>query len=51
MGNPNEIPPNYGISLGEVYLIWIGVVLLLYPLCYLFAWVKRRYRAPWLSYL
>jgi hypothetical protein len=38
-------------SLPIVYLIWIGVVLLLYPVCRWFAEVKRRRRDAWLSYL
>jgi uncharacterized membrane protein len=48
--NPDQAPANYGISLFWVYVIWIGVVLGLYPLCYWFAGIKQRYRARWLSY-
>jgi hypothetical protein len=33
-----------------VYLIWIAVVVILYPPCWWFAEVKRRYRVGWLSY-
>ena len=44
-------PAGYGYPLAVVYLIWIGVVLALYPLCRWFAGVKRRRRAAWLSYL
>ena len=44
-------PAGYGYSLAVVYLVWIGVVLALYPLCRWFAGVKRRRRAVWLSYL
>jgi uncharacterized membrane protein len=43
--------PDYGFPLPVVYLIWIGVVLLLYPFCWWFARVKQRYRNPLLSYL
>jgi hypothetical protein len=43
-----DIP--YGVSLPMVYLVWIGVVVLLYPPCRWFAEVKRRSRAAWLSY-
>ena len=32
-------------------MIWIGVVVLLYPLCRWFAGVKRRRADWWLSYL
>jgi uncharacterized membrane protein len=48
---PGGIPPDYGVSLPMVYVIWIGVVLILYPPCRWFAEVKRRRRDPWLSYL
>ncbi len=44
-------PPGASFSLAIVYLIWIGVVLLLYPVCRWFAEVKRRRRDAWLSYL
>jgi uncharacterized membrane protein len=44
-------PPDYGVSLPVVYLVWVGVVLLLFPLCLWFAGVKQRYRWGWLSYL
>jgi uncharacterized membrane protein len=58
-GDPNAwtadafaVPDQYRFTLTEVYLIWIGVVLFLYPLCYWFAGVKRRHRdVVWLSYL
>ena len=44
-------PADYGYSLPVVYLIWVGVVLALYPVCRWFAGVKRRRRDAWLSYL
>jgi uncharacterized membrane protein len=44
------VPESYGVSLPGVYLIWIGVVLVLYPPCRWFAEVKRRRRDGWLSY-
>jgi uncharacterized membrane protein len=43
--------PGWPASLPVVYLIWIGVVLALYPCCRWYAAVKRRSRNPWLSYL
>ncbi len=46
-----ELPQGYGHSLFIVYLIWIGVILVLSPLCKWFAGVKRRRRDTWLSYL
>jgi hypothetical protein len=45
------VPEGYGYSLPVVYLIWLGVVLSLYPVCRWFAGVKQRHRAGWLSYL
>lgn len=44
-------PEDYGYGLPVVYLIWIGVVVALYPLCRWFANLKRRRRDAWLSYL
>ena len=45
------VPETYGLSLPMVYLVWAGVVLVLYPPCRWFAGVKRRRRGAWLSYL
>ena len=43
---------NFGLNLGSVYVIWIAVIVLLYPLC---RWYERyREKNPsqwWLSYL
>jgi uncharacterized membrane protein len=49
-GQPQLEPPGYGYDLPVVYLVWLGVVLALYPLCRWFAGVKRRRRDAWLSY-
>ena len=43
---PEDIPPDYGVSLPTVYLVWIGVVLILYPPCRWFAGVDTR-RSDW----
>jgi len=53
LSNPpfENLPPDYGFSLGIVYAIWIGVILLLYVPCKAFARVKRESRNPLLSYL
>ncbi len=40
-----------GYSLKVVYLIWISVVLALYPLCVWFSRVKQRRRDWWVGYL
>jgi uncharacterized membrane protein len=47
----NAAPADWGIPLWQAYLVWAGVVLFLFPLCYWFAGVKRRSQAAWLSYL
>jgi uncharacterized membrane protein len=47
----SELPAYYGYGLGVVYLVWIVVLLTLYPLCKWFAGVKQRRRDVWLSYL
>ena len=46
-----ELPLDYGYDLPVVYAVWIGVVLLLYPLCRWYAEIKQRSRSAWLSYL
>lgn len=43
--------PGWPASLPVVYLVWITVVVALYPLCAWYAGVKRRSSSPWLSYL
>jgi uncharacterized membrane protein len=40
-----------GFSLPVVYVAWIAIVAMLYPLCRRFAGVKQRRRDWWLSYL
>jgi uncharacterized membrane protein len=44
-------PTNYGIALPVVYVVWIAVVLALYPLCKWVAAVKARRKDWWLSYV
>jgi uncharacterized membrane protein len=46
-----RLPPEYGFGLPVVYLVWLGVVAALYPLCRRYAALKARSRAWWLSYL
>jgi uncharacterized membrane protein len=48
---PVTPPPGWGFSLPVVYLIWIFVVIALYPLCVWFAGLKQRRKDAWLSYL
>jgi uncharacterized membrane protein len=48
---PFSAPPGWGFSLPVVYLIWVAVVIALYPLCRWYADVKRRRRDAWLRYI
>jgi hypothetical protein len=48
---PFTAPPGWGYSLPVVYLIWILVVVAMYPLCRWFAALKQRRSDAWLSYL
>ena len=50
-GSATAFPLDFGWSLGTVYLVWVLVVLLMYPVCRWFDAVKRRRRAWWMSYL
>ena len=48
---PVTQPPGWPAPLPAVWLVWILVVVLLYPLCRWFAGVKGRRSDWWLSYL
>lgn len=48
---PFTAPPGWAVSLPVIYLLWVVVVLVLYPLCRWYAGVKRRRSDWWLSYL
>ena len=48
---PFTPPPEWGYSLAAIYLIWLAVVLALFPVCRWFAGVKARSQHRWLSYL
>ena len=47
---PVSSPPGWGYSLPVVYMVWLIVVVALYPLCRWFAGVRQRRNDPWLSY-
>jgi uncharacterized membrane protein len=51
----NRVPwlKGYGFNLSVVYLVWIGLVVLLYPLCNWFGRYKRAHQSSyrWLSYV
>lgn len=44
-------PKGFGLTLGGVYLMWLAVVAVLYPLCRWVASVKARRTDWWLSYV
>ena len=48
---PFSAPPGWDLGLPVVYLVWIVVVLALFPLCRWYAGLRQRHRAWWLSYL
>jgi uncharacterized membrane protein len=47
---PITQPPGWGLTLPLVYLLWVIVVLIMYPLCRWYAALKQRRNNPWLSY-
>ena len=50
-GPRSDFPADYGYDLVTVYLIWIAIVVTLYPMCRWYAGVKQRNRSAVLSYL
>ena len=52
MGGPAELfPPGFGYDLWVVYVVWVAIVALLYPVCRWFGRVKATRRGWWWSYL
>ena len=49
-GSPETYPPGYGLELGAVYVVWMVVVVRMYPLCVWFRGVKERRPESWLAY-
>ena len=45
------VMPGEGYSLGVVYVVWLAVVIALYPVCKWFADYKLHHKKWWLSYL
>lgn len=50
-GFASPAPQGYGYGLPVVYLVWLAILVMLYPVCRWFAGVKKRRRDAWLSYL
>jgi uncharacterized membrane protein len=48
---PPPPPPGYVWTLGQLYVVWAGVIVILYYACNWYAKLKSRSRNPWLSYL
>jgi uncharacterized membrane protein len=48
---PFSAPPGWNLGLPMVCLVWMVVVLALFPMCYWYAGFKRRRNDWWLSYL
>jgi uncharacterized membrane protein len=52
MGGPRQMfPTDYGYDLWVVYLVWLAVIVMLYPACRWFAQLKQYRRDWWWSYL
>jgi uncharacterized membrane protein len=52
MGSPGELfPPEYGFPLWTVYVVWVGLLALLYPACLWFSRLKQRRSQWWLTYV
>jgi uncharacterized membrane protein len=49
-GSAKMFPPEFGYPLWVAYVVWVGVVLAMYPLCRWFDRVKRTSGAWWASY-
>ncbi len=48
----NGLPKGYGVNLGLVYVVWLTIIVLLYPLCRWYDKYKTSHREnKWLSYL
>ena len=44
--------PGEGFTLGESYIVWVAIIIIMYPLCKWFDQYKRNHREKkWLSYL
>lgn len=46
-GLPALVKENFGLSLGGTYLVWVIVILILYPMCVWWNKVKSRNKGKW----
>ena len=46
-GSREAFPPDFGWPLSVVYVVWVLVVLAMYPLCRWYAAFKERHRGAW----
>jgi uncharacterized membrane protein len=51
MGPNWTFPVKYGLRLPAVYLVWLGVLLGMYPICRWYEDLRNNPRYPWLLYL
>ena len=52
IASPRDLfPADFGWSLGVTYMLWMAVVVGLYPVCLWFSRIKARRRTWWASYL
>jgi uncharacterized membrane protein len=47
----DKMPDNYGYSLHHVYVLWILMLVILYPICNWFDRYKSQHQYWWLNYL
>ena len=48
---PFSQPPGWDVGLPKIYLLWLTVLVIMFPLCRWYEKVKRTHRSWWLSYL
>lgn len=52
LGNPERLAQDgWGISLWQVYIVWLVILSLLYPVSRIYAAYRMKHRKWWLSYL
>jgi hypothetical protein len=48
---PFTEPPGWAAPVSIIHLVWVAVVVMMFPLCHWYARLKGRRRDWWLSYL